>query len=315
MAVDDHIRRRDGQVVRSLGGIAYSISAMAALAAPGVTVVPVCRVARALRDRLRNEWASFGNVDESGLVAWAGPPSQVTLEYRDGGRIGGDREERLLCPTPRLASHEIDAALTADAVLLNCVTGAVLTGGALARLAASPAPVYLDVHSLVLGCTASGVRYPERPADWRRWVDVSDTLQCNEQEAMTLAGRPSADAVPSDSVERFVRSALMRPSGPGAVVITRGAAGADLFEPGASVVRVAAPRVETVDPTGAGDVFGAAFVAQRVGGADLASATHAAVRAASAACLLSGTADMASLPATIASLRNPGGEPAVSGRD
>lgn len=312
VAVDDYIRRADGKVIRSLGGIAYSVSVMAALTGPDAEVLPVCRVAHAQRDRLLDEWSVFSNVSDLGLVPWAGPASQVTLEYRGGGRIGGDREERLLYPTPPLAAHEIDVALAADAILLNCVTGAVLTGGALQRLAASRTPVHLDVHSLILGRTASGVRYPERPADWRCWIDVADTLQCNEQEATVLAEPTASDGARSDAVGRFVRSTLARPTGPDTVVITRGAEGVDLFEGEAPGVRVAAPQVEIVDPTGAGDAFGAAFVVERVGGADAASAARAAVRAASAACLLSGTAAIASLPATIASLRNPDVKRAVS---
>ncbi len=302
VVVDDHIVRADGTIVRSLGGLAYSVSSMAALAGPDVEILPVCRVAHALRDRLYDEWFAFGNVNDSGLLSWTGPPSRVRLEYRHGGRIGGDREERLLCPTPPLAAHEIDLALAADAILLNCVTGAVLTPEALARLTASRTPVHLDVHSLVLGGAAGGLRYPQRPADWRRWIEVAHTLQCNEQEAMVLAGPAVSGEASSDLVERFVCTTLGQQVGPRTVVITRGAAGAVVFEHGAPDVRVAAPDVEALDPTGAGDTFGAAFVVARVGGADAATAARAAVSAASAACLLSGTEAIASLPAMIASL-------------
>ncbi len=300
--VDDHIVRADGSSVRSLGGLMYAVNAAAALAGSGVEVVPVCRVARALGDRLQEEWSAFGNVSDSGLVLWSGPASQVILEYQEGGRIGGDREERLLHPTPPLDALEIEVALAADAILLNCVTGAVLTGGALAKVSASAVPVYLDVHSLVLGRAGDGARYPKRPADWTRWVDAADTMQCNEQEAAVLAGPPPAHDPSLDAVDRFVRATSARPSGPHTVVVTRGAGGADLFERGTLTARLPAPRLRPVDPTGAGDTFGAAFVAARLSGADAESAAEAAVEAASASCLSSGTAAIAALPEAIALL-------------
>ena len=302
VVVDDQIIRADGSIFRSLGGLTYSVSAMAALAGPDVEILPICRVAHALRDRLVAEWSAFDNVSDLGLLAWKGPPSKVTLEYREGGLIGGDREERLSCRTPPLAMHEIDAAIAADAILLNCVTGAVLTPGALGRISESLAPVHLDVHSLVLGHGADGVRFPQRPADWQSWIDVAHTLQCNEQEAAVLAGSVASGGVYSDPVERFVCATLDRSVGPRTVVITRGAAGAELFEHDTPGVQVAAPEVEAVDPTGAGDTFGAAFVLELIGGADAKSATQAAVSAASAACLLSGTAALALLPDVITSL-------------
>ncbi len=302
VVVDDRIVPAGGTVVRSLGGLTYAINTAAALAGPDMEVVPVCRVATALQPRLREEWSSFGNIRTSGLVPWRGPPSQVILEYRDGGRIGGDREERLLCPTPPLGASEIGAALGTDAILLNCVTGAVLTSDALAKVAASGVPVHLDVHSLVLGRAADGTRYPERPADWHRWIDVADTLQCNEQEAAVLAGSPPASESLGKVVKRFARATLARSSGPSTVVVTRGVAGAVLFDRGKRPTPVAAPKVRTVDPTGAGDTFGAAFVIARLAGADTVSAARAAVRAASAACLMSGTGAMVSLPEAITAL-------------
>ncbi len=57
---------------------------------------------------------------------------------------------------------------------------------------------------------------------------------------------------------------------------TRGAAGAVVSGAGHDRVAVAAPAVEEVDPTGAGDTFAAAFVVVVRGGADALSAAHSA---------------------------------------
>jgi ribokinase len=50
------------------------------------------------------------------------------------------------------------------------------------------------------------------------------------------------------------------------VVVTLGPEGAVLFEDGEEIVRVAAPRVEAVDGTGAGDAFTACFVVSTLEG-------------------------------------------------
>ncbi len=52
------------------------------------------------------------------------------------------------------------------------------------------------------------------------------------------------------------------------VAVTHGAAGASLFEGGREVARAAAPQVEVVDSTGAGDAFTAALVVSLLEGRD-----------------------------------------------
>jgi ribokinase len=52
------------------------------------------------------------------------------------------------------------------------------------------------------------------------------------------------------------------------VAVTHGAAGASLFEDGREIARAAAPQVEVVDSTGAGDAFTAALVVSLLEGRD-----------------------------------------------
>jgi ribokinase len=72
---------------------------------------------------------------------------------------------------------------------------------------------------------------------------------------------PAADVT---IVNRFEEEAL--PQRDGVVVVTLGPEGAVLFEDGVEVVRVAAPRIEAVDGTGAGDAFTACFVVSTLEG-------------------------------------------------
>lgn len=66
---------------------------------------------------------------------------------------------------------------------------------------------------------------------------------------------------------------------PPMVVTTLGAEGCEVVVEGAGIVRVPAPAVEVVDPTGAGDAFVAAFAVRWVETADPIEAARFAVRA------------------------------------
>jgi ribokinase len=107
---------------------------------------------------------------------------------------------------------------------------------------------------------------------WELAWEGFDVLLPNAQEAQRLSGE--------DDVEAAAR--LLAAQGP-TVVVKRGADGALAVGGGADravpseagdrdVVRVAAPPVDPVDATGAGDSFDAGFLAARLAGEDLAGA-------------------------------------------
>ena len=291
VVVQDRIERSDGSTARGLGGLAYSVSALAALGGADVEIMPVCRIADDTREAVHLEWDRYPNVSQEGLLAWPGPGSRVDLTYRSGGTVGGDRDERLRWPTPPLGRAEIEAVLACDAVLINCITGAVLTPSALQTVAALPVPIHLDVHSLVLGIDPAGRRYPRRPADWRTWLESADSLQCNEQEASILAGESRWNR----ATEHFIRGLVDSRVGPRLVVVTRAARGASLYRAGRRPLDLQAPSVEMVDSTGAGDAFGAAFVVERLRGSAAEVAVRRAVRTATASCRLQGTRALSGL--------------------
>ena len=101
-------------------------------------------------------------------------------------------------------------------------------------------------------------------------------LASNEEEAATPSGS-------DDPETQCARLAAHYPF----VVVKRGAAGCEAAE-GGRRWRVAAPSVEAIDTTGAGDAFVAAFLAARLGGADVQAALQRAVAAGAAASMFVG---------------------------
>jgi sugar/nucleoside kinase (ribokinase family) len=108
------------------------------------------------------------------------------------------------------------------------------------------------------------------------WTKGASILFPNEEEAAVLAGS-------SDPETQCARLAARYPL----VVVKRGAAGAEAAE-GARRWRVKARQVEAVDTTGAGDAFIAAFLSQRISGAEIQPALERAAAAGAAASTIVG---------------------------
>ncbi len=100
----------------------------------------------------------------------------------------------------------------------------------------------------------------------------TDVLVVNEHEAALLLGEP----VGADGVEPGEAAARLRDLGPDTVVVTLGGDGTVAVD-AAGTHRVAAPRVEVVDTTGAGDAFVGALAARLAGGAAIGQALRTAV--------------------------------------
>ena len=99
------------------------------------------------------------------------------------------------------------------------------------------------------------------------WTRGAAILFPNGDEAAALTGTDDPEA-------QCARLTTLYPL----VVVKRGAAGC-LAAEGAWRWRVAAPKVEAIDCTGAGDAFVAAFLAARVQGAEIETALEGAVAA------------------------------------
>jgi sugar/nucleoside kinase (ribokinase family) len=109
------------------------------------------------------------------------------------------------------------------------------------------------------------------PQSFLAWTRGAAILFPNDDEAAVLTGSGDADT-------QCARLAALYPL----VVLKRGAAGGVAAE-SARRWAVAAPKVEAVDATGAGDAFVAAFLAARLNGAEIETALKRAVAAGSKA--------------------------------
>ncbi|THA73913.1 ribokinase [Streptomyces sp. A0642] len=229
-------------------------------------------------------------------------------------RVGDDAHGRLLLDAQRRAGTDTAGVLVGGAptgVALITVdpsgdNSIVVSPGANARL--TPADVRAaealvagarvvstqleipleTVTELVRTLPAGGrlVLNPSPPAPLPAEVlAVCDPLVVNEHEARFILGDGAGE-----TPEEWARGLLAL--GPRSVVVTLGAAGALVAGPLDGVgVRVASPRVEAVDTTGAGDAFTAAL-AWRLGlGESLVEAARYAVRVGAAAVTRPGAQD------------------------
>ncbi len=121
----------------------------------------------------------------------------------------------------------------------------------------------------------AGLRVVVNPAPARRLTDAlvacRPVLTPNEPEAAELTGQRD----PRDAA-RALAELTAAP-----VVMTLGAAGALVAEPGGGEATVPAPNVRVVDTTGAGDVFSGVLAAGLAARRPLREAVEAAVQAAS----------------------------------
>jgi sugar/nucleoside kinase (ribokinase family) len=156
--------------------------------------------------------------------------------------------------------------------------------------------MYADLHSLMLGIDATGVRTPRSLDHWRDWLRCFDVIQVNEDELASLAsawGDPWRFA--ADVVGDELKLLLITLGSRGAAYVASEAFKDDPFSwrPQGIVVppvRTAhkaiskkLPAVQLTDPgdpTGCGDVWGATCFSRMLGGDSLEDAVIAANRAA-----------------------------------
>ncbi len=270
----------------SIGGIFFSVSYLANLAEPTMTIYPVANVGDDLYEALTRELAGYGNVRFEGLHRLPRANTQVKLVYTGPQQ----RYEITTEPMPPLRLTDLELLLDADAVLVNLITGSDLDLEALRSFRRrSRGLIYLDFHSHALGIDAEGKRYYRRPADWRAWIEAVDVLQVNEQEAQTLAGFERH--VPYEALVPFGLHVLEL--GPSVCHITLAEAGSLLFtrEQGRARWRQlpGLRLAEVVDVIGCGDAFAAGYLVHCLTSGDPVAATELAIEVSALNCTFIGS--------------------------
>lgn len=280
----------DQPPVEAWGGVGHALAALEVALADGWTqrlLVKVGGDMAAEAEALRREWAR--TCASSGFVAVGGVrTNRVTIRYHGPE----ERDEVQLAEMPPWTGEAVlERLVGVEALYLNFASGFELPLEEAERVRAGFAGgIYLDLHSLNLGIEPDGHRYLRRPPDLARWLACADVAHFNLAEAALVGPAPTAALEAASAV------------GLGAVVVTSGVDGATIWtQPGWRFGRrgVAGRTFEphhlpaldpegATDPTGCGDVFGAAMAARLAAGDAPLEALRAATTLASAAARWSG---------------------------
>lgn len=266
----DTIHGRDPAqpAVEEWGGISYSLAALDATLGDDWQIVPLIKVGQDLATRANAFLQTLRHLTPGArFIEVPVPNNRVTLRYYQLER----RCEQMSGGVPPWTWSELGPQVQdLDALYVNFISGYELdleTAQLLRR--GFPRLLYADLHSLFLGKEPDGTRVSRPLPDAPAWFGCFDMVQLNDQELEQLGADP------------FVTAAGALARGCATLVVTLGSRGAAYFT--GSPVRTArippeAPTIETGDPTGCGDVFGASVVASLVSGATLEDALRLGTR-------------------------------------
>ncbi len=311
------------------GGVAYALGGMDASLPAGWEIVPLIKVGRDLAAEAADLLHGLGRLTPGGrCVEVPAPNNRVVLHYQSSER----RCERMSGGVPGWTWLELGPMVRdLDAIYINFISGFELAlGTAQALRQGFRGPIYADLHSLFLGMQHDGIRVLQPLADPAAWFGCFDAVQLNEDEMRQLSPDPlslSAQAIDAGvsllvvtlgpkgaayvaapgfdgwGKDRARNGVILSPSlrsgqAPQAKEPSAEAwplRGAQGDSPATHAVRTAlipAPIVETLDPTGCGDVFGAATCARLLAGDGVEDALRHAAAMASRNAALRGAAGL-----------------------
>jgi hypothetical protein len=269
-------------VVEEWGGIAYALAGFDALLPEGWEIVPLIKVGADLASKSREFLGTLRRLaSEARCVEVPAANNRVVLYYESAER----RSERMAGGVPAWTWAELGPMVRdLDALYLNFISGFELAlGTAQALRHGFAGPLYADLHSLLLGMHGDGIRELRPLPNAPSWFGCFDVIQGNEEEMNQLGPDPLSLA------------AAMLGHGVSALIVTLGARGAVYVagsgaegqwgsgaagDPIRTALVPAEPVLEPLDPTGCGDVFGAAVFSRLLAGEPIAAAVAEGNRAA-----------------------------------
>ena len=268
--------------VEEWGGIAYALAGLDASLGPDWEIVPLIKVGRDLGPEAQQLLSSLGRLTPGGrCVEVTAPNNRVVLHYQSSER----RCERMAGGVPGWTWAELGPMVRdLDAVYVNFISGFELClGTAQALRQGFQGPLYADFHSLFLGMQQDGMRVLQPLPNAADWLGCFDFVQLNEDEMRQLSADPLTLSAQALEAGVSLLAVTLGPKGvayvaaPGFEVLadrrTGGRAEARLLSsvrpsdrPTVRSALIKAPAIETLDPTGCGDVFGAAAFARLLAG-------------------------------------------------
>jgi hypothetical protein len=294
--------------VEEWGGIAYALAGLDASLTPEWEIVPLIKVGRDLSLEAEQLLRGLARLSAGGrCVEVTAPNNRVVLHYESTER----RCERMAGGVPGWTWTELGPMVRdLDAIYLNFISGFELClGTAQALRHGFKGPIYADFHSLFLGMQQDGMRVLRPLANAEDWFGCFDLVQLNEDEMRQLSPDPLSLAAGALGAGVSLLTVTLGPRGVAYVAapgfdglsgqrgswaagqsqhtdeLPMGSAAPRPRSPAALLsVRTAlipAPQTETLDPTGCGDVFGAAAFARLLAGDSVETALqHATTLAA-----------------------------------
>lgn len=256
--VIDEIHPFQGPVTRAFGGISYSILGLLRCA-PEYRITPVTYVGEADYEAFCALFEQAPNLDLSFVKRWPEGSNRNLLIYR----TPEEREEYFTSVTPGLTFRDLLPLLDETAAfLVNYIQPHDLPAQELRTLShAFREWIYIDIHSLVRERDPQkGASRFRQPPNWSTYVAMGDLIQVNRQELQALTGFRAEKEGEIRSLTFYLLSL-----GPQVINITLGKEGSyTAVRKGAALdfFHTPAPSVEAADPTGCGDIFGAAFLAE-----------------------------------------------------
>ena len=256
LCLDQHHRPANQQLEERFGGIMYSLAALANLMTEGDTIIPVFPVGQQDYNRTIEFLKRYPNVNTSGIYQLDGPTNQVMLFYHENGNSRTECSKHI---SPAIPWDRIKPYLNSDAILINMVSGFDITIETLdlirMEVREKQTPIHFDFHSLTLGVDKEAKRFRRPLDDWRRWCFFMNSIQMSEEEAEGLTAEHYDEPTLINQLMPLMVQSL---------VITRSERGATLIDQkNKKITRhdiAGIPKPEPLDPTGCGDVFGAAFL-------------------------------------------------------
>ncbi len=283
----DVIHHIDRTETTGYGGIFFSVATLANLLPAEDTITPVFGVGKDDYDAFIERLQRYPNVVTDSIFRFQGPTNQVHLYYQDAiERIECSKHISEPIPLKKIRSH-----LDTDMILVNMISGLDITLETLDEIRMDVrehhTPIYMDVHSLTLGIKDDFTRFHRSVELWRRWLFMIHAAQMNEEEAAILTPEQLDETALAKHTLALNTKVLH---------ITRGEHGCTTFiDEHKHLHRYDIGGVDiagTVDPTGCGDVFAAAYCAHYMKTNDIFSSAQFANKIGAVKASMSGSGNI-----------------------